>query len=74
MPDIYGMSESYFMGQIVFGALGTGAFIYGKNVGRGKPLLIGLALATFGFLVTDTTWLWVIGGALTLMLMMGKES
>jgi len=67
------MSEGYFMGQILFGALGTGAFIYGKNMGRSKPLLLGLVLATYGFLVSDTTVLWAVGGVLTLMLIMGKD-
>jgi hypothetical protein len=67
------MSESYFMGQILFGAIGSGAVIYGKNLGRTKPLLLGLLLAGFGFFITDTTVLWVVGGVLTAALVYFKE-
>ena len=59
-------------GSILIRQRGT-RYKAGKNVGRAKPLLLGLVMASYGFLVSDTTLLWSIGGVLTLMLMMGKE-
>ena len=67
------MTEANFMGQILFGAIGMGAFLYGKNLARFKILLIGIALMAYPWFVSETWLLWTIGGALTFALFLGKE-
>ena len=53
-------------GAIVFGAIGMGFFVYGKRQSLVKPMVLGIALMGFPYLVSDTVPLFIVGTALTL--------
>ena len=42
------------LGSILFGAIGLGAFIYGKRVILYKPMVIGGILMTYPYFVPQT--------------------
>lgn len=46
---------------MLFGAIGFGFFLYGKKQQATVPLLCGLALMVFPYVVTGTIWLVTIG-------------
>ena len=52
-----------FIGLLA-GAIGVGYFTYGKREGRFAPMLSGIALCVYPYLVAGTLWLCVVGGAL----------
>ncbi len=52
-----------FIGLIA-GAIGVGYFVYGKKEGRFAPMLSGIALCIYPYLVTGTLWLCLVGAAL----------
>ncbi len=57
---------------IVFGAIGMGAFVYGKKAGALGPALIGVALMVYPYLVPDALT-WLIGLGLTGCLFVFRE-
>lgn len=59
-------------GQILIGAIGMAAFVYGKNTHKGKPMVIGIVMMTYGFFVSETWMLYGIGAALTAALFIGE--
>lgn len=56
------------LGQVLFGAIGMGAFIYGKKQSSFKAMLIGVLLMGYPYFVPETWMLYVIGSLLTLLL------
>ena len=52
---------------LMFGAVGMGYFMYGKNMAKPVPMLVGIALCVFPYFVKDTLPLILIGGALMLL-------
>ena len=56
------------LGQMIFGAIGAGVFMYGKNKPSLKLLLMGALLLGFPYFVDDTWKIFAIGGGLTLSL------
>jgi len=59
--------------MIVFGAIGMGAFLYGKNLSRLGPLFIGLILMIYPYFVSGIFLMWGIGIALCVWLFMIRE-
>ena len=53
---------------ILFGAIGTVAFMYGRRQSEWKPMLIGAMLIGYPYLVSNDYLLWGIGAALTALL------
>ena len=53
------------LGQVLFGAIGMGAFIYGKKQGIFMAMLLGVILMAYPYFVPDTALLYLIGGILT---------
>jgi len=52
-------------GQIVFGAIGMAAFVYGRKQSAPKPVIIGVALMAYPFFIAQTWLLFLIGALLT---------
>jgi hypothetical protein len=55
-------SEATILWSVLFGAIGTGYFIYGKNQKSPVPLVCGVALFIFPYFVSNA-WLLVLLGA-----------
>ena len=53
------------LGMIIFGAIGMGAFVYGKKSGMIKPMLTGIALIVYPYFVSATWLVFLIGLLLT---------
>jgi hypothetical protein len=58
---------------IIFGSIGFAAFVYGKKTMRYKVMTIGLLLMGFQFVVSDNTWTYIVGTALTAALYFFRE-
>ncbi len=48
------LDPTYLFLSLVTGAIGLGAFTYGKRLQEGKPLLIGLLLMLASYFATST--------------------
>ena len=57
----------------IFNAIGLAAFIYGKKQSILKPMLIGIVLMVYPYLVADTTMILVIGVLLTAALFIFRD-
>ena len=55
------MSTSSLLWSLLFGSVGLSFFVYGKRQQAVVPLLCGLALMTFPYLVSNTALLVAIG-------------
>lgn len=51
--------------SVIFGALGTGYFIYGKRQGKAMPMLVGIALSIFPFFISGAWSMCLVGIALS---------
>ncbi len=58
-------TASNLFGQILFGAIGMGAFVYGKKAAQFRPMLIGVALMAFPYFIGETWILYTVGTLLT---------
>jgi hypothetical protein len=58
------MNESWLLWGLLFGSIGLGYFIYGKRQRAVVPLVCGLALMIFPYLVSSTLPLVAIGAVL----------
>ena len=58
------MNEAWLLWGLLFGSIGLGFFIYGKNRKAVVPLVCGLALMGFPYFVSNTFLLVAIGIAL----------
>ena len=58
------MNESWLLWGLLFGSIGLGFFIYGKNQKAAVPLVCGVALMVFPYFVSNTIALVAIGAAL----------
>ncbi len=66
-------ADSIFWG-LMFGAIGSGYFVYGKNSSKPIPMIAGVGLCTFTYFVTGTLVTVLVGGALTaLPFFLGRE-
>jgi hypothetical protein len=53
--------------SLLYGAIGTGYFMYGKNQSKFAFLLCGILLGTFPMFVSDVTAIIVVGLVLTII-------
>lgn len=58
---------------IIFGAIGSGAFVYGKKDGNYRPMVIGVALIAYPYFIPGTFFLYLVGIALTAALYFWRE-
>ena len=66
-------SDSLFWG-LMFGAVGMGYFMYGKNMARLWPMIAGVGLCVFPYFVTGTLPMLLVGGGLMVLpLVLGRE-
>ncbi|MEI6377427.1 MAG: hypothetical protein WCO97_09565 [bacterium] len=59
--------------QILFGAIGLGAFVYGKKQSSFKTMLLAVAIMGFPYVVSETWLLYTIGGVLTSLLFLWRD-
>jgi hypothetical protein len=55
---------AYLFAGILFGSIGTGAFLYGKKQAKWPPMLFGAGLVLITFVIPDTTLLYLAGTGL----------
>jgi len=60
-------------GQILFGAIGLAAFIYGKKQSSFKAMLLGVAISAYPYFVAETWLLYTIGIVLTALLFIWRD-
>jgi hypothetical protein len=70
----YSFSMGPFMGAMIFGAVGLVAFVYGKKNRSWKPMVIGIALMGFPYVITSTLWTYVVGTVLCLLLYFWRDA
>ncbi|MHB8534854.1 MAG: hypothetical protein ACYDBW_05345 [Sulfuricaulis sp.] len=66
-------SPANLFASILFGAIGMGAFLFGKKSFRWQPMVLGVALMGYPYFVSRTWLLYVIGSALCLGLFILRE-
>lgn len=54
-------SPAALFGSLQFGAIGFGAFIYGKRVVLYKPMVIGVVLMAYPYLLPQTWLIYTVG-------------
>ena len=57
-------SLSSILAGLLVSTLGFSIFLYGKNVQRFWPLVVGLAMMTYPWFIYSALWLWVITGVI----------
>jgi hypothetical protein len=57
------MNTASLMWSLLFGSVGMSFFVYGKRQQAVVPLLCGVALMTFPYLVSNTALLVAVGAA-----------
>ena len=60
-------------GSLMFGAVGLGAFIYGRKLALWKPMTIGVVLMAYPYFVPQTWLIYTIGCALCLGLFVFRD-
>lgn len=63
----------YWVANILFGIIGTCAFMYGWKQKSIRPSLIGMALVVYPYFISNTILAFVIGIALTASLYYWRE-
>jgi hypothetical protein len=69
---MFGFSAASLIGNLLFGAIGFVAFVYGKRMHLWKLMLGGLALMIFPYFIADTVLLYLIGTTATATLFFGR--
>jgi hypothetical protein len=69
---MFGFSGASLIGNLLFGAIGFVAFVYGKRMHLWKLMLGGLALMIFPYFIADTVLLYLIGTTATATLFFGR--
>ncbi len=66
-------SPAALFGSLLFGAIGLGAFMYGKKMVLYKPMIIGFALMVYPYFVPENWLMYIIGGVLCLGLYVYRD-
>lgn len=61
-------SPAALFGSLLFGAIGLGAFMYGKKMVLYKPMIIGGVLMAYPYFVAETWLMYTVGCGLCLAL------
>jgi len=67
------LTGANLFGQIVFGAIGLAAFIYGKKQSSFKAMLLGVAISAYPYFIPETWMLYAIGIVLTSLLFVWRD-
>jgi hypothetical protein len=68
------LDASGLFAGIVFGGIGLAAFIYGKKQAEWKPMILGIALMGYSYIVPQSAWWqWGIGVSLTGILLIQNK-
>ena len=67
------LSVSTIFAGILFGSIGLVAFIYGKKQSLWKPLVIGIVLMVYPYMISNTIALYAVGALLTAALFVFRE-
>ena len=67
------MIAADLIAELLFGAIGMAAFVYGKKQGRLKTTLISVVIMGYPYFVTDTLLLYGIGIVLTAALFVFRD-
>ena len=59
--------------SLLFGSIGVGAFINGKNTGSLRPLVLGIGLMVYPYFISQLALLYGVGVALTAALFLFRE-
>ena len=70
---IGGFSCAGLIAGILFGSIGFIAFVYGKKNAEFKPMIMGLVLMVYPYLIRNTIALYLVGIALTGSLFFFRE-
>ena len=65
MPDFSQLSAAYLFGGILFGAIGSAAFMYGKKTQSFNIMAISGVMLVYPWFVSGTWALYLVGTALT---------
>jgi hypothetical protein len=66
-------SPAALFGSILFGAIGVGAFMYGRKMVLWKPMVLGGVLTVYPYFVPQTWLIYAIGCALCLGLFVFRD-
>ena len=66
-------SPAALFGSLLFGAVGLGAFIYGKKMVLYKPMVIGFVLMAYPYFVPEVWLMYAIGCGLCLALYLFRD-
>jgi hypothetical protein len=67
------LTLSNLFGSLMFGAVGLGAFVYGKKTTNWKPMVIGVGLMAYPYLIASTALMYAIGVGLCASLYVFRE-
>lgn len=59
------MTGGVLFAGLLFGMIGTGAFMYGKRQGSAAHMLLGVGLMAYPYFIADTLALYAVGFLLT---------
>ena len=66
-------SPAALFGSLLFGAIGLGAFMYGKKMVLYKPIIIGFVLMAYPYFVAEVWLMYTIGCGLCLALYLFRD-
>jgi len=66
-------SPAELFASLLFGAIGLGAFVYGKKMVLWKPMVFGIALMAYPYFVPQAWLIYAIGSALCLGLFVFRD-
>ena len=66
-------SPGALFGSLLFGAIGFIAFVYGRKMASWKPMVLGVVLMAYPYLVPEAWLIYVIGCALCLCLYVFRD-
>ena len=66
-------SPAFLAGAILFGLVGMWAWASGHRRALPRRKWLGVALCFFPYLVTETGWMWAVGGTLCAGLVWWRE-
>ena len=64
------MTAADLVADLLFGAIGFVAFVFGRKQGRWKTMALGIVLMAYPYFISDTILNYVIGIVLTICLFM----
>ena len=66
-------SPAYLFGCVAFSIIGYAAYRYGKSASLSYTKWIGVVLMLYPYLISDTLWLYVVGGGLCASLFIFRQ-